>query len=75
MAFILLAVVGKVRYQYLVSGKAKLDQRSEELAFKFNEARALSILNSVRSREMLLEVKTEMTDIRSLGEANTKISI
>ena len=72
VAFILLAVVGKVRYQYLVSGKAKLDQRSEELAFKFNEARALSILNSVRSREMLLEVKTEMTDIRSLGGGKYK---
>lgn len=67
VAFILLAVIGKVRYQYIVSGLAQLDQRSEELAFKFNEARALSILNPVRSREMLTDVKTEMTDIRTQG--------
>ena len=67
VAFVLLVLVGKFRYQYLVSGKAKLDQRSEELAFKFNEAKALSILNPVRSREMLTEIKADMTDIRGLG--------
>lgn len=67
VAFVLLAIIGKVRYQYIISGREKLDQRSEELAFKFNEARALSILNPVRSREMLTEIKTEMIDIRSIG--------
>lgn len=72
VAFVLLAVIGKVRYQYIVSGKAKLDQRSEELAFKFNETKALSILNPVRSREMLTEIKAEMTDIRTIGGGKYK---
>ncbi len=74
VAFVILAIVGRARYQYLVSGRAKLDQRSEELAFKFNEAKALVVLNPARSRQLLPEIKSELEDIQLKGGAKYKNS-
>jgi hypothetical protein len=74
VAFVILAIVGRARYQYLVSGRAKLDQRSEELAFKFNEAKALVVLNPTRSRQLLPEIKSELEDIQLKGGAKYKNS-
>ncbi len=72
LIFGILGIVGRARFQYLVSGRALLDQRSEELAFKFNEARALVILNPARSSQMLLEIKDALADIRTKGGAKYK---
>ncbi len=72
VAFGILAIVGRARYQYLVSGREKLDQRSEELAFKYNEAKALLVLNPVRSRQLLAEIKTDFEDIQVKGGAKYK---
>jgi len=67
-----LGIVGRARFQYLVSGRAKLDQRSEELNYKFNEAKALVPLNPIRSSQMLLEIKETLADIRSQGGTKYK---
>lgn len=74
ISFAVLAIAGRARYQYLVSGRAKLDQRSEELAFKFNEAKALVVLNPTRSRQLLPEIKTELEDIQFKGGSKYKNS-
>ncbi|MEK7163975.1 MAG: hypothetical protein AAB768_02405 [Patescibacteria group bacterium] len=72
LIFGVLGIVGRARFQYLVSGRAKLDQRSEELNYKFNEAKALVPLNPVRSSQMLAEIKDTLADIRAKGGVKYK---
>lgn len=67
VVFLALVLVGRARYQYITSGKARLDARSEELEFKFNEAKALVILNPARSQQLLTEIKTDLADIHTKG--------
>lgn len=72
LVFGILGIVGRARFQYLVSGHAKLNERSEELSFKFNEAKALVPLNPARSVQVLLEIKETLADIRAKGGAKYK---
>lgn len=72
LIFGILGIAGRARFQYLVSGKSQLDQRSEELSFKFNEAKALVILNPARSSQMLVEIKEDLADIRGRGGTKYK---
>lgn len=72
LIFGILGIVGRARFQYLVSGHSKLNERSEELSFKFNEAKALVPLNPARSVQVLLEIKETLADIRAKGGAKYK---